>query len=250
MLEAVIFDVDGTLADTEEAHRRAFNETFEAFGLPWHWDFETYRELLRIGGGKERLHHFVAEHRPPLPEGEAVEELVRRLHRAKTERYGVLIRSGEVALRPGVRRLIEEAGAEGLRLAVATTTSPENVDALLATHLGPDWARRFAFVAAGECVPRKKPASDVYHHVLDRLGLPPSACIALEDSANGVASARGAGVPVVVTVTAYTEADRFDGACAVLSDLGEPDAPCHVLAGEGPAAGHVTVADLRRWVGG
>ena len=241
-LQAILFDVDGTLAETEEVHRQSFNAAFRAAGLPWHWSRDLYRELLAVTGGKERIGRFLAGLADP-PGCD-----VAALQRAKTERYTALVAAGAVALRPGVARLLAEARAQGLRLAIATTTTPANIAALLAAALGPEGPALFEVMVAGDAVPRKKPAPDVYQAVLEAMGLDPAGCVAIEDSRNGVLSARRAGLPVLATPGLYTGDDDLRHALAVLSDLGEPDAPYRHLGGAGAGEGWVTVEALGRWV--
>lgn len=217
-LKALIFDVDGTLAETEEAHREAFNQTFAARGLPWSWDQGLYRELLKVSGGKERMRAFAEAHDPARVTDALGEEIV-ALHQDKTTLYTQAVRAGGVPMRPGILRLINEARIAGLRLAVATTTSTANVLALLdgATKgKGHDW---FDCLCCAEDAPVKKPDPQVYHVALERLGLKPWQCLALEDSGNGVRAARAAGVPVVVSESVYTKGDDFTGALAVFPDF-------------------------------
>ncbi|UEM07067.1 HAD family hydrolase (plasmid) [Skermanella rosea] len=244
-LQAIIFDVDGTLAETEEEHRRAFNETFGSFGLDWHWDRRLYAELLRVTGGKERIRDYVSRHRPA--EAGRVEPIVGEIHRAKTDRYVSNLAADGIALRPGVARLIREAADAGLRLAIATTTSLPNVKILLKQALGPDALGLFEVIAAGDMVEAKKPAPDVYLLALDRLGLPGQACVAIEDSYNGVMAARRAGIPTLATTSDYTRFEDLRYAMGVLSDLGEPDAPFLHLGGIGAGERCVTVEMLRRY---
>jgi beta-phosphoglucomutase-like phosphatase (HAD superfamily) len=189
-LEALIFDVDGTLAETEELHRQAFNETFRAFGLDWVWAADVYRELLRVTGGRERIIHYVDHYARP---GGGALAMAREMHADKTARYARLLGAGAVAPRPGVRRLIAEAHDAGLRLAIATTTSPGNVEPLLGAIFGPLALSWFSVIAAGDIVAAKKPAPDIYDYALRELGCAASACVAFEDSANGVVAARKAG---------------------------------------------------------
>jgi HAD superfamily hydrolase (TIGR01509 family) len=235
-LTALIFDVDGTLAETEEIHRLAFNEAFAAAGLPWEWDQATYGKLLAVTGGKERMAHFQSL---DGKEAKLSPAEIAALHADKTARYTARVAQGGLALRPGIRRLLNEAKEAGLRLALATTTSHPNVDALLAACAP---VPEFDVIAAGDDVPAKKPAPDIYTLALERLDLPPEACIAIEDTQNGVRSALGAGLRCLVTASVYGGAGPFPGAIAVLSDLGEPEAPCTGLAGPAPQGG---VADLR-----
>lgn len=219
-LEAVIFDVDGTLADTEEAHRQAFNATFKEFGLPWHWNVELYVELLAVAGGKERLAHYcrcVDPQRMAQPDSTA---FIARLHQRKTRVYERRVEMGAVPARPGVVRLIRELIENDVRIAIATTTSRANVDVLLATALADLPPGCFEVIGAGEQATAKKPAPDIYRWVLGELGLAGDACLAVEDSRNGVRAALGAGIPVLVTESSWTRRDDFTGAVAVLPDLG------------------------------
>ncbi len=214
---ALIFDVDGTLADTEAAHREAFNEAFFEEGLGWYWSEELYARLLGVSGGHERLASYwrEVEDGPPPP------STLRRVHAAKTRHFTRKVGQGQVPLRPGVLRLLGEAGAAGVQLALATTTTPANIEALLRAPLGPGWRAHFAAVADGATAPLKKPHPQVYLQVLESLGLPAAACLAFEDSANGLRAACAAGIPTLVTPTALTASDDFAGALGVWPDLGE-----------------------------
>jgi HAD superfamily hydrolase (TIGR01509 family) len=221
MFKALLWDVDGTLAETErDGHRIAFNRAFEACGLPWRWDVGRYGELLRITGGRERLLHDMATRAdaPPLL-GERL-ALAARLHRCKNGCYAELVASGGIALRAGVAELIRECRDSGTRLAIATTTSRANVQALLAQQLGPQAIGWFDAVLCGEDVQRKKPDPEVYRLALGRLGLTGPQTLAIEDSPGGVAAAREAGVPVVVTRSMYFAGDSVEGAIAIGADLG------------------------------
>ncbi|MDJ1017574.1 MAG: HAD family hydrolase [Paracoccaceae bacterium] len=214
MLEALIFDVDGTLAETEEAHRQAFNETFAAHGLDWHWTVSDYRDLLKVTGGKERMRH----HRGRISATDPDDLTIAALHADKTWRYGDILARG-LDLRPGVARMIDAAREAGLRVAVATTTNRPNVDALAKACFGRPADAVFDVIAAGDEVARKKPAPDVYRLALERLGLTPQSCIAFEDSRNGLLSAQGAGLRVIVTPSRFTDHEVFDGAIACVPDL-------------------------------
>lgn len=247
-LQALIFDVDGTLADTErDGHRVAFNKAFAEAGLDWCWSVERYGELLSVTGGKERIRRYLEEDHPGILGEPDIDERIRKLHAAKTRHYVALLQGGSIPLRPGVRRLLDEAATEGLRLAIATTTTPENVTALLEATLGADGPYRFEVISAGDIVPAKKPAPDIFTHALEAMNLSPDACLALEDSDNGVRAARGAGLEVVVTTNDYTRGQDFDGALAVLDGFGEPDQPASVISGPALAGPVVDVATLRNW---
>jgi beta-phosphoglucomutase-like phosphatase (HAD superfamily) len=219
-LQALVFDVDGTLADTErDGHRPAFNAAFAQAGLDWHWSVEEYRELLAVAGGKERIRHFCEQRDPAFLARPDAAGIIAALHADKTRRYVAYAAAGSIGLRPGVARLITEARAAGTRLAIATTTSPENVTVLLHACLGPDAIAWFEVIGAGDVVPRKKPAPDVYSWVVERLDLRPEECLAVEDSAVGLQAAVAAGLPTVVTPNPYTASDDTTGALAVLDDL-------------------------------
>lgn len=224
-IEALIFDVDGTLADTEEAHRVAFNNAFERFRLPWRWSPEAYRELLHTTGGKERIAAYLATKTLSTPERRRLAELIPAIHAEKTKFYSSFVADGAIPLRPGVRRLIEEALAAGCRLAIASTTTAANIDALLRSAFGEQGLSLFSVIACGDQVRAKKPAPDIYRLALQHLGLQADQAVAFEDSSNGLRAATGAGLWTVVTPTFWTEDHDFDAAALVLPHLGEPAQP-------------------------
>lgn len=228
-IEALIFDIDGTLADTEEAHRTAFNLAFERFRLGWKWTRDEYRDLLGTTGGKERIAEYIE--RLPLadPERRRLRELVAEIHAEKTRFYSSVVSDGAVPFRSGVARLLEEARAAGLRLAIASTTTAVNVDALLQANLGSPGLDMFSVIACGDQVRAKKPAPDIYRLALRHLELPADRCIAFEDSPNGLRAAVAAGLWTVVTPTFWTEGGDFASAGLVLPSLGSPE---HPLSGE------------------
>ncbi|MEF7613035.1 HAD-IA family hydrolase [Aquincola sp. MAHUQ-54] len=224
-IEALILDVDGTLADTEEAHRQAFNQAFERLYLGWHWTPQAYRRLLATTGGKERIAAWIDELDPPPAQRKALMARVPEIHAEKTAVYTAIARDGGIPLRPGVERLLDEARAAGLRLAIASTTTAANVDALLQAAWGARGLSLFDVIACGDQVRAKKPAPDIYQLALDTLGVAPERAIAVEDSPNGLKSAVAAGLWTLVTPTFWTEGSDFGAAGLVLPHLGDPDEP-------------------------
>ncbi len=245
-LRAVIWDVDGTLAETErDGHRIAFNEAFEEIGLPWRWDVARYGTLLRVAGGFERLLEDMRCH-PDAPNDPAERaSLARRIHDLKDARYRRLLAQRAIPLRPGVARLFDACREADIALAIATTTSRTNVEALLEAALGPEGTARFAAIVGAEDAPAKKPDPLAYRMVLDALGLTPEEVLAIEDSPNGLASARAAGIGVLITRSVYFAGDGFDGSAAICDDL---DTWEH---GPAQAVSHIDVETLRdihrRW---
>jgi HAD superfamily hydrolase (TIGR01509 family) len=216
MLEALIFDVDGTVAETEDLHRRAFNLAFARHRVELSWDAREYRRLLRFPGGKERIARSLAEHEAPRPLGE-----IAHIHATKTGIYASLLAAEGAPWRPGVLRLMREAKRGGLRLAVATTTTEANLDPLFAPVMGPGWRASFAAVVAGDAVGRKKPAPDIYLQALKRLGAKAERCVAFEDSAAGVQAARGAGCAVVAARSRWLPDDDLSAADLRVEHLGD-----------------------------
>jgi len=229
---ALIFDVDGTLADTErDGHRPAFNRAFAEAGFDWNWSVEEYGRLLRITGGKERMRGYLSENPDKTNAIKDIDGAIGSLHEAKNRFYADIVGTGQIPLRVGVARLIDEARERGVRLAIATTTTRSNVVALLEANLGADSQSWFEIIATADEVPDKKPSPAVYDYVLDKLGLPAGECLALEDSQNGVRSAHSANLPVVVTVNGYTKNDDLDAAELIIDQFGDIGAPVSVLGG-------------------
>lgn len=223
MLRALIWDVDGTVAETErDGHRIAFNRAFAEAGLPWHWDVTDYGPLLEVTGGRERILAYLAGRDDVPPQAADREALARRLHPRKNAFYAEQVARGEIGARPGVRRLMQQCRDEGVALAIATTTSRANVDALFVSLLGADWERAFGAVVCAEDAPQKKPHPQAYHLALQRLGVAADEAFALEDSPNGLAAARAAGIRCGITRSAYFAQARFDGAAWVRDDLDAP----------------------------
>lgn len=245
--KALIFDVDGTLSETErDGHRVAFNQAFRDAGLDWHWDVGLYGDLLGVTGGKERIRHYLDRYRTDFARPADLDGFIAGLHKAKTRHYMALMAQGHIPLRPGVERLLNEARTAGWRLAIATTTTPQNVEGLVQSTLpsgAMDW---FEVIGAGDIVPRKKPAPDIYRWVLDRLDLSPEQVIVFEDSGPGVRSARDAGISrVLVTLNDYTADHDFSGAAAVFETLGESTGEAVCRRGTAPSNGLIDLAYLR-----
>ena len=231
-LRALIFDVDGTLADTErDGHRVAFNCAFAKAGLDWEWSAALYGELLKVSGGKERIRFYVDEYHPNFKPPNELEAFIADLHQAKSQDYQRLLANEGISLRPGVKRLLQEARSQGIRLAIATTAALANVTPLLQHSLNADALSWFEIIAAGDIVAAKKPAPDIYRYVLQKMNLSASECLAIEDSQHGLAAACQAGLKTVVTVNNYTQNQDFSDAVLVLNHLGEPNTPFQVLAG-------------------
>jgi HAD superfamily hydrolase (TIGR01509 family) len=245
MLEAILWDVDGTLAETErDGHLVAMNAAFTELDVPWRWSEQRYGELLRVAGGFERL-LFDMESQPLAPVSlDERSVLARRIHALKNQRYKELVASGALPLRPGVRELFDECPAAGVRMAIVTTTSRGNVDALLSAQVGADWEARLAAVVCAEDAPAKKPDPQAYRLVLERLQRRAEQTVAIEDSAMGLAAATAVGVPVVITRSRYFSSDPVPGALAVGPSLG-------TRAGWSPGLdekpGRVALSDIRHW---
>lgn len=248
-LEALIFDVDGTLANTErDGHLVAFNTAFKELGLDWVWSNQLYHELLNVTGGQLRIKYYLKKYKPEFklePKHGSLDSFVASIHTLKTQIYVRLVDEGEVPLRSGVVRLLQEARGAGLRLAIATTTAATNVNALIKNTLGEaalDW---FEVIGAGSIVPNLKPAADIYTYVLAQMNLNANQAIALEDSQNGMCSATGAGLKTLITTNEYTHTHQFKGAMAVLDSLGEPEQPFTMIEGRASQATYVGVNYLK-----
>lgn len=246
-LKALLFDVDGTLADTErDGHRVAFNRAFAEAGLDWEWSEELYGKLLAVTGGKERIRYYLDNFNTEFERHAALDEFIAGLHKSKTAHYVQMLSEGMIPLRPGVKRLIGEAREAGMRLAVATTTTPENVSALLENAMDPQAMSWFEVIAAGDVVPAKKPAPDIYTYAMEQMGLTPAECIAFEDSHNGILASRRAALKTIIAVNGYTRDEDFAGAEIVLDHWGEPELPFTVLDGDAGDASYLDLALVRR----
>lgn len=233
-LKAVLFDVDGTLSETERhGHLVAVNQAFRTVGLDWQWSAELYGELLKVTGSTERINHYVATYQPEYKYiNEDLDELIAEIVRHKNANYKRIAESGEIPLRPGVERVLREIHDSDVRMGIATTTTPQNVDALLLGNIGGDVLDWFEVIAAGNIVPDKKPAPDIYTYALEKMGLQAGECLAVEDSENGVRSALAAGIPVLVIESEYSTGHDLSGAELVVDQWGLPDSPMKVLSGD------------------
>ena len=231
-LKAFIFDVDGTLAETEKnGHRVAFNLAFKEDCLPWQWSVDLYGDLLEIGGGKERLGYYLSHYQAQFNPDEELDTFIRRVHQNKSRYYRQLLENNSIPLRLGVERFISEVYQAGIKLAIASTASIENVKALLENSLDGEMANLFSVIAAGDMVQKKKPAPDIYLLALEQLNLLPEECLAIEDTNQGLIAATQADLKTVVTVNEYTQNQDFKLANLVLNHLGEVSNPFTVIQG-------------------
>lgn len=224
-LEAILFDCDGVLADTErDGHRVAFNRAFEEKGIDESWNEERYGVLLEVGGGKERMTaHWNEVGWPDVMKDDddgARQAQVKALHLRKTDIFMDLIDEGAIPLRPGVLRIVDDAIAAGVRLAVCSTSNEKAVSNIVSRLMGPERAAKFN-IYAGDMVPKKKPAPDVYNMAVDEMGLDKSRCVIVEDTHIGLGAARAAGISCIVTKSSYSANEDFTGADAVVEELGE-----------------------------
>ena len=248
-LKAIIFDVDGTLGETEPVHREAFNAAFRAEGLAWHWSLEMYQEICRIPGERERLRHYVNQFHPDSEERFETEDLFLKIHRRKTRMFGRLLEDSGTSLRTGVGRLITDARSAGILLGVCTTSQLETFEILVINALGFEAISWFKAVVSGKDVSKRKPDPEGYVKVLKKLRLTPSEAVVIEDSPLGVQAARAAGIRVIAAPSEMTREGDFSGAEIVLSDLGEPGMPFEALVGDPQGYSYASVRSIRSWLG-
>ncbi len=230
-LKAIIFDMDGTLADTEDIHRLAFNRAFAEFNLGRQWSVEEYRRLLSISGGKERIRNDLQQRGVVPNEHEDLWHFAEFIHKRKSDIYREMLVAGHIQLRQGVKRLIEDAIASNITLAIATSSSQKNVETLLLNALGENALTLFPVIVTSDIVEDKKPSPAVYQLALAELGLEPENCIAIEDTRNGNRAAIDAYLKTVITTHLYTVDDDFSGASLVVEQLGEPHQPFALKSG-------------------
>jgi beta-phosphoglucomutase-like phosphatase (HAD superfamily) len=235
-LNAILFDVGGTIAESEEIHRVSFNEAFKEFGLNWYWDEAIYRELVFIGGGKERIKHYITRAWPEMLKQKNLTKYIESVHKIKGQIYEEFLNDSQLKARPGIIRLLKELKNEKIRLAIVSDTTEENLINLFKKGLGINPIEWFEILAHGGCTIQKKPSPDIYLWTLERLKLPPESCLAIEDAPRGVDSAIDAGLKVLVTPSIYTLEEKFEKSSLLLSHLGEPEEPFNVIKGD--AFGH------------
>ena len=222
MIKAIIFDCDGVLVDTErDGHRVAFNRAFTAKGLDFEWGVDLYKELLKVAGGKERMRYFFDSQGWP-PDVLDRDIFIKEMHKMKTELFMKIIESGELVLRPGVARLVDEAIAQGLTLAVCSTSNERAVNLIVEKLLGRERKAHFKAILAGDIVSKKKPDPEIYNLALNHLNLKAKECVVIEDSRNGLLAAKAAGMHCIVTTNGYTEDEDFSEADMVAAELGDP----------------------------
>lgn len=221
MLKYIIFDCDGVLVDTErDGHRVAFNKAFAAKGLDIEWSVNLYKELLKVGGGKERMTFYFNE--SGWPDGVSDKEVfIKELHKLKTDLFMQIIESGELPLRPGITRIVDEAIEHGVGLAVCSTSNERAVNLIVETLIGADRKIKFAGIFAGDMAKKKKPDPEIYNLATEKLALNPAECVVIEDSRNGLLAAKAAGFPCVITTNGYTADEEFAGAELIVPELGD-----------------------------
>ena len=232
-LSAVLFDVGVIISESEEIHRCSFNEAFKEFGLSWYWDEAIYKELVLVGGGKERIKYYIKRAFPELLKQKNLKNYIQSIHKIKSQVYEDLLNDFDIQPRPGVFRLLKELKKNGLRLSLVSDTTEENLKNLFKKGLNILPQEWFEVIAHGGCNLPKKPSSDIYFWALEQLKLPAESCIAIEDYQRGVESAVGAGLKVIVTPSMYTIVEELKGPILVVSDLGELNIPLKIIEGNG-----------------
>ena len=231
-LSAVLFDVDGTIAETEEYHRKSFNESFKEFNLDWFWDEAIYKELINVGGGKERIMYHIKRAWPEMLNYKNLSKYIDSIHKIKNEIFEDFMKDMVIKPRKGVIRLINELKERKIRLAIVSSSSESNILNLFNNALKININEKFDIIAHGDITKNKKPSPEIYEWTLEKMRLPPQSCLAIEDSPRGMESALRANINVIVTPSILTSGEKFDGAKLVVSDLGEFDEPFQKISGK------------------
>ena len=231
-LSAVFFDVDGTIAETENFHRKAFNDAFKEFNLDWFWDEAIYKELINIGGGKERIIYHIKRAWPEMLTYKNLTKYVDSIHKAKNEIYEDYLAESKIKTRPGIMRLIDELKQKSIKIGLVSSTSEVNLINLFEKGLKINHKEIFDIVAHGDCTQNKKPSPEIYEWALEKLRLPAQACVAIEDSPRGLDAARKVNINTIVTPSILTLDEEFKGARLIISDLGEPEKGFDLIEGE------------------
>ena len=248
LLSAVLFDVDGTIAETEELHRKSFNESFKEFNLDWFWDKPIYKELINIGGGKERIQHYMKRAWPEMLEYKNLSKYIDSIHKVKNEIYEDYLNEETITFRPGIKRLISELKESRIRIALVSSSSKTNIENLLLKGLQFKSIDFFDLIAHGDCTKNKKPSPEIYEWALEKLKLSAQSCIAIEDSPRGLDSAVAAKIKVIVTPSELTSDENFEDADLVVSDLGEPKEPFKKISGSTYGEKNVNVQLLKKLI--
>tara|TARA_R110000782_G_scaffold230989_3_gene317266 strand:- start:94 stop:903 length:810 start_codon:yes stop_codon:yes gene_type:complete len=247
-LKGIIFDVDGTMADTEEVHRQAFNQAFQEFDLNWHWSKSDYYKLLFISGGKERFKICLNEDKELKSKVKDPGLFIKELHKCKSDHYREMLATKHIQLRPGIKRLINEAQDKELQLGIATSSCLANLNTLINTALDIDPKEIFNTIVSSDTVSDKKPSPVVYQCALAGLGLMPETCVAIEDTQNGNMAALSTGLHTIITTHAYTIDNDFTGASLVTNHLGEPNNAFIVAQGDTYDKSYVDVELLDNFI--
>lgn len=248
LLSAVFFDVDGTIAETEELHRKSFNESFKEFNLDWFWDKPIYKELINIGGGKERIQHYMKRAWPEMLEYKNLSKYIDSIHKVKNEIYEDYVKEEKLTFRPGVKRLISELKENKIRIALVSSSSKTNIENLLLNGLQFKSIEFFDLIAHGDSTKNKKPSPEIYEWALEKLKLSAQSCIAIEDSPRGIDSAVSAKIKVIATPSELTIDENFEAADLVVSDLGDPGMPFKRLLGSTFGEENVNVGLLKKLI--
>lgn len=221
-LKLVISDLDGTILETEDYHRRAYNALFEELDLPERWSKRDYSERLTEVGGSKIREIFRWLNRP---EAEYA-DVKRRLYARKTELYTELIvadlMANDLGLRPGVARLFAELAEQGIPIAIASTCVKRAAIDVIRAAMGKEFLDSLATICAGDDVERMKPHPDVYLLAAEQCGIDPSNCLVLEDTGHGLQAALAAGMICVATPSELAHGNDFTGAHLLAENLDTP----------------------------